>query len=162
MRCLPIIGILAAAIPTHASADTAADLVARGAYLATVMDCAGCHMPRGSDGAPLFEAGLSGGNVGFEIPGMGIFWAPNLTPIETGLGSWTDAEIVAAITAGLNPEGRALAPVMPSPSYAALTDEDVAALVAFLRSLPPVDAPRIDPVTDPTAAVAPFFRVVLP
>ena len=83
MKCLLIASALA--IPTQASADAADDLVARGAYLATVMDCAGCHMPRGSDGAPLFESGLSGGTVGFEIPGLGVGWAPNLSPSDTGL-----------------------------------------------------------------------------
>jgi mono/diheme cytochrome c family protein len=90
--------------------------------IATVMDCAGCHMPRGSDGAPIFEAGLSGGTVGFEIPGMGIFWAPNLTPSETGLGNWTDEEIATAITRGLRPDRRILAPAMPWPVYTALNE----------------------------------------
>lgn len=160
MKRLLIVGVLA--IPTQASADAADDLVARGAYLATVMDCAGCHMPRGSDGAPLFESGLSGGTVGFEIPGLGVVWAPNLTPSDTGLGNWTDDDVAAAITQGLRPDGRGLAPAMPWPAYAALTEDDVVALIAFLRSLPPADALRIDPLADPAAAVAPFFRVVVP
>jgi mono/diheme cytochrome c family protein len=155
-----IIGLVS--LPTLTNAETPDDLTARGAYLATVMDCAGCHMPRGSDGMPLFHAGLSGGTVGFEIPGMGIFWAPNLTPADTGLRSWTDAEIAVAITAGQHPDGRTLAPVMPWPAYVALTDEDVAALVAYLRSLPPVDSPRIDSVAGSAEAVAPYFSVVLP
>ena len=98
MNRLLIIGLVF--LPTLTSAETPDDLVTRGSYLATVMDCAGCHMPRGSDGVPLFHAGLSGGTVGFEIPGMGIFWAPNLTPSETGLRSWTGDEIAEAITAG--------------------------------------------------------------
>lgn len=149
-------------LPTLAVPQTPDDPVSRGAYLATVMDCAGCHMPRGSDGAPMFDAGLSGGSIGFEIPGMGIFWAPNLTPSDTGLGPWTDEEIAAAITAGYDLDGRPLAPVMPWPAYAALTGEDVAALVAYLRSLPPVDTPRIEPVADAASAVAPFFRVMMP
>jgi mono/diheme cytochrome c family protein len=160
MNRLLIIGLVS--LPTLTNAETLDDLVTRGVYLATVMDCAGCHMPRGSDGVPLFNAGLSGGTVGFEIPGMGIFWAPNLTPSDTGLRSWMDAEIAEAITAGQHPDGRTLAPVMPWPAYAALTDEDVAALVAYLRSLPPIDSPRIDSVAEPAEAVAPYFSVVLP
>lgn len=136
--------------------------LARGAYLAAIMDCAGCHMPRDSDGQPRAEAGLSGGTVGFEIPGMGIFWAPNLTPDASGLRDWTDAEIAAAITSGMGRDGRILAPVMPWPSYAALTPEDLAALIAWLRAAPAVAAPRLGPVTDAAEAPAPFYRVTLP
>jgi mono/diheme cytochrome c family protein len=152
----------AAGAQDFAPGESPEDLVARGEYLATVMDCAGCHMPRGSDGVPLFEAGLSGGNVGFEIPGLGIFWAPNLTPSNTGLGGWSDDEIATAITGGLRPDGRGLAPVMPWPAYTALSEADVTALVAYLRSLPATDAPRLEPVPDASQAAAPFFRVVVP
>lgn len=138
------------------------DRIARGEYLATIMDCAGCHMPRGADGAPVFEAGLSGGTVGFEIPGMGIFWPPNLTPDTSGLRDWTDAEIAAAIVGGISRDGRILAPAMPSPSYAALSPEDLDALVAWLRAQPAVSAPRFGPVTDASDAPAPFYRVTPP
>lgn len=137
-------------------------LLARGEYLARIMDCAGCHMPRGSDGIPLLEAGLSGGTVGFEIPGMGVFWAPNLTPSPSGLGGWSDLEIATAITGGLRPDGRSLAPAMPWPAYATMSAGDVDAIVAYLKSLPAVDAPRLDPVADPARANAPFYRVVSP
>lgn len=142
--------------------DRMTDRIARGAYLATIMDCAGCHMPRGTDGVPVFEAGLSGGTVGFEIPGMGIFWPPNLTADASGLGDWTDAEIAAAIVGGLSRDGRPLAPAMPSASYAALSPEDLDALVAWLRAQPAVSAPRFGPVTDASDAPAPFYRVTLP
>lgn len=159
MRFMPI--AFAAYIATAAGANGQENILARGEYLAKIMDCAGCHMPRGADGVPLAEAGLSGGTVGFEIPGMGIFWAPNLTPSTTGLGSWTDDEITKAITAGLRPDGRRLAPAMPWPAYAALEQYDVTALLAYLRSLPASDAPRIEPVTQASQAIAPFYRVVL-
>lgn len=152
---------LALALATQGAA-AAADPVADGAYLARIMDCAGCHMPRGADGAPIFEAGLSGGTVGFEIPGLGVFWAPNLTPSAGGLGGWTDAEIADAIRGGVRPDGRVLAPAMPWAAYAALTDADAEALVAYLRSMPPVDGPRFGPVDGGEAAPAPFYRVVLP
>ena len=145
---------------TVAAADES--LLARGEYLARIMDCAGCHMPLGSDGIPLVEAGLSGGTVGFEIPGMGIFWAPNLTPSPSGLGGWSDLEIATAITGGLRPDGRSLAPAMPWPAYATMSAGDVDAIVAYLKSLPAVDAPRLDPVPDPARANAPFYRVVSP
>lgn len=157
---LPL-GLLSGLAALPALAETS-DLIARGEYLATIMDCHGCHMPRGSDGAPIATAGLSGGTVGFEIPGMGIFWPPNLTPDASGLGGWTDAQIAAAITGGIRPDGRVLAPAMPWPSYAMLSPEDLGALIAYLRAMPPVEAPRFDPVTDAGAAVAPFYRVTLP
>jgi mono/diheme cytochrome c family protein len=147
--------------PVTAKADQA-ELIARGEYLATVMDCAGCHMPRGSDGVPIFEAGLSGGNIGFEIPGMGVYWPPNLTPSKTGLGGWTDDQIATAITGGLRPDGRTLAPAMPWPAYAAMNETDRTALVAYLRSLPPIDTKRLDPIKSASAATAPYYRVMLP
>lgn len=152
----PVLACLATALPGHA------DTVERGAYLAQIMDCAGCHMPRGTDGAPIFEAGLSGGTVGFEIPGLGVFWAPNLTPDASGLGGWNEAEIVTAIRTGQRPDGRTLAPAMPWPAYAALSDADAAALVAYLRSLPAVATPRLGPVAAADAAQAPFYRVTFP
>ena len=158
LSLLALAGLGSAAL-AEGTADPRID---RGAYLASIMDCAGCHMPRAPDGMPIFEAGLSGGTVGFEIPGMGIFWPPNLTPDASGLGDWTDDEIAAAITGGIGRDGRMLAPVMPSPSYAVLSPEDLEALIAWLRAQPPVPSPRLGPVTDAADAPAPFYRVTLP
>ena len=62
----------------------------------------------------------------------------------------------------MRPDGRGLAPVMPRLSCVIMTDEDMAALVAYLRSLPSVAAPRLDPVETADAARAPFYRVTLP
>lgn len=138
------------------------DLIARGAYLGQIMDCAGCHMPRGMDGAPILEARLSGGTVGFEIPGLGTFWPSNLTPAASGLGGWSAGEIATAISAGVRPDGRMLAPAMPWPNYAAMTDEDLGALVAWLQSLPPVESVVPAPVAPGASAPAPFYRVILP
>ena len=148
--------------PAAQAEDATGDRIERGAYLAQIMDCAGCHTPRGPDGAPIHDAGLSGGNVGFEIPGMGTFWPPNLTPAEGALGTWSAEEIVTAIRTGVRPDGRILAPVMPWFNYAAMTDEDAEALVAYLQNLAPVDAPILGPVGPGEAAVAPFYRVTLP
>ncbi|MFC4670451.1 c-type cytochrome [Seohaeicola nanhaiensis] len=152
---------LAAALAALASAASA-DPVAEGAHLARIMDCAGCHMPRDQNGVPIAEAGLSGGTVGFELPGLGIFWPPNLTSSADGLGTWSDTEIADAIRNGTRPDGRTLAPVMPYMSYAELTDNETAALIAYLRSLPPKDGPRLEPVADAKDAKAPFFRVTMP
>jgi hypothetical protein len=77
--------------------------------------------------------------VGFEIPGLGVFPGPNLTPDrETGLGKWTAQQIAAAITKGERPDGRMLAPIMPWHAFASLTRQDINAIVAFLKTLPAV------------------------
>jgi hypothetical protein len=82
---------------------------------------------------------LGGSEVGFEIPGLGIFHGPNLTPDkETGLGNRTDAQVATALTTGKRPDGCELAPIMPWHAFANLTREDVTAIVAFLRSVPAV------------------------
>jgi len=118
-------------------ADDAA--VARGKYLVTLGGCQDCHTPGHFFGKPDMTRALGGSEVGFEIPGLGTFYGPNLTPDKaTGLGGWTDAQIIAALQTGMRPDGRMLAPIMPWRALAALTKADAQAIVAYLRSLPPV------------------------
>jgi hypothetical protein len=70
---------------------------------------------------------------------LGTFVGRNLTPDkETGLGNWTDDQIIAAFTTGVRPNGRKFAPIMPWQELAHLDREDALAIVACLRSLPPV------------------------
>ena len=88
--CLTL-GLLAAA-----GAAQAQDLK-RGAYLASIMDCSGCHNTGALTGKPDGTMHLAGSTVGFQIPGVGIVYPPNLTPdAETGLGKWTDQQMIAA------------------------------------------------------------------
>jgi mono/diheme cytochrome c family protein len=135
----------------------------RGAYLATIMDCQGCHSGRLPDGRIDPAAHLTGGSLGFELPGLGIFYPPNLTPdAATGLGAWSEAEVTTAIREGIRPDGRILAPIMPWESYRVLTDGDVADLVAYLRSLPPAHHAVPPPAGDGTMAEAPYFAMVVP
>jgi mono/diheme cytochrome c family protein len=109
------------------SRPSGASAVERGHYLARIMDCTGCHTPGALVGRPDTDRYLAGADVGFGTP-LGIVYPPNLTPDPvTGLGRWTDAEIARAIRQGVRPDGRALVPVMPWPSYSALTEADVAA-----------------------------------
>ncbi|BBK32880.1 mono/diheme cytochrome c family protein [Stella humosa] len=156
--------LLAAAAIAAAFPATAQDnRLARGKYLASIMDCGGCHTPGVFMGKPDMTRPLGGESVGFEIPGLGIFYPPNLTPDrETGLGKWTEADIIKAVRTGVRPDGRELAPIMPWRAYAALTDNDARALAAYLKSLKPVAnaAPAMVGAGQP--AKAPYFSVIVP
>jgi mono/diheme cytochrome c family protein len=137
----PFIQFLTATAMFCGSAATLADedQVARGKYLVTISGCNDCHTPGALLGKPDFSRALGGSEVGFAIPGLGVFAGPNLTPDkETGLGNWTDDQINSAITAGVTPSGRPLAPIMPYAALSHLTSDDAHAIVAYLRSLPPV------------------------
>lgn len=135
----------------------------RGRYLVEIMDCAGCHTPGVFLGKPDVTRMLGGSEVGFQIPGLGIFYPPNLTPDqETGLGSWSEQDIVTAIRTGVRPDGRILAPAMPWRSYAALTNEDASALAAYLKSVKPVNH-RAPPLVGPTEKPpGPYFTIATP
>ena len=90
--------------------------------------CSGCH-------AEEQGAALTGQDfLGEDAPPIGVFHAPNLTPVH--LGDWTDGEIVRAIREGVHRDGRSLL-IMPSGQLRHLSDEDVYSIVAYLRSLPP-------------------------
>jgi mono/diheme cytochrome c family protein len=111
----------------------------RGHYLVTISGCSDCHTPGALLGTPDMKRLLGGSDVGFGIPGLGVFVGPNLTPDkETGLGGWTDAQVIAAMTTGARPDGRILSGVMPFAALSHLTPADAQAIVAYLRSLPPV------------------------
>ena len=113
--------------------------VKRGLYLVDIAGCNDCHTPGSFLGKRDVSRRLGGSDVGFSLPGMGVFVGPNLTPDkETGLGSWTNEQIVTAIRTGKRPDGRMLAPIMPYNDFANLTKEDALAIVAYLKSLPPI------------------------
>lgn len=111
--------------------------VQRGEYLVTVTGCHDCHTPGTFYGAPDMSRALSGSELGWRGP-WGVSYAPNLTPDSTGLATWTDEQILNAIQKGVNKEGAPIAPPMPWPSLAHLTPDDARAIVAYLRSVPPV------------------------
>ena len=119
-----------------------AEQVERGAYLAHhVMVCMDCHSQRdwGKYSGPLMEGTLGmGGEVfdqKFGFPGKYV--SSNLTP--SNLSDWTDGEIFRAITSGVGKDGRALFPVMPHPNYGQMDREDIKSVIAYLRTLDPVD-----------------------
>lgn len=122
--------------------------VKRGEYLAkNVAACFACHSqpdwtryagpPQGPPGA--------GGDC-LQGPGIpGAICSPNITPDkETGIGDWTDGELLRAIREGVDRDGNTLFPLMPYEEYSKMSDEDAKAIVAYLRSMPAVryEAPR--------------------
>lgn len=112
----------------------------RGKYLTeSVMGCLYCHSERDwqAAGAPVIEAKKGGGAM--FSGGPGEIYAPNISPDkETGIGNWSDDELARAIREGVSRDGHALFPIMPYPNYRQLSDEDLAAIIAYLRSIPPV------------------------
>lgn len=121
----------------NASADQAQ--IDRGKYLVTVGGCSDCHTPGTFLGKPDMTRFLGGSDVGFAIPGVGVFPGRNLTPdMDTGLGKWSTEDIIKAITTGGRPDGRQLVPVMPYEALSQLTASDAQAIAAFLKSIPPV------------------------
>ncbi|HEX2571114.1 MAG TPA: cytochrome c [Polyangia bacterium] len=102
--------------------------IADGRAIVTANDCAGCHQESGSTQV------LAGRDT--PITGTQVY-PSNLTPDQaTGLGSWTDAQIIAAVRTGVDDEGATLCPNMPR--FSTLTDTQVNHLVAYLRSIPAV------------------------
>ncbi len=128
------LALMAAMIGT-AQAQT--DPVKRGDYLVnTIMTCGNCHTPKGPPAAVAgkdFSGGLTWDEPPFKVT------APNITQDkETGLGNWSDAEIIALMRTGKRPNGVQIAEVMPTAFYGIITDGDMKAIVAYLRTLKPV------------------------
>jgi mono/diheme cytochrome c family protein len=137
--------------------------VVRGKYLVGIAGCNDCHTPGYFFGKPDMTRFLSGSEVGFEMPGLGVFHGPNLTPDrDTGLGIWTAAQIATAITKGVRPDGRILAPIMPSHAFASLSPADTRAIVAYLQSLPPVKNKVPGPFGPDEKATSFVMRIVPP
>lgn len=130
---LVIAGLVALAGP--ASAQTPLE---RGKYLMeSIVACGNCHTQQTPQG-PLQNMELAGGLKIDDSPAF-IAYSPNITPDpETGIGKWTDEQIIVAIREGKRPDGSIIGPPMPMPSYRAMSDEDARAIVAYLRSVKPI------------------------
>jgi mono/diheme cytochrome c family protein len=134
------LGCLAAvAITGGANAQSAQTPVQRGDYLVnTILTCGNCHTPRGPGG--VFDMGkqLSGGPQTWDEPTFKVKGA-NITPDpDTGIGKWSDAEIKRALQEGVRPNGTPIAPIMPFSFYKIFTPADIDAVVAYIKSVPPV------------------------
>src|SRR6185312_12754853 len=134
-----VISLFAILSAMPSGARAAETQVQRGKYLVSIIPCTDGHTPGTFLGHPDMKRFLGGSDVGFEVPGLGVFYGPNLTPDdETGLGKWTKEEIATAITTGKRPDGRILAPPMPVDSLKHLSHADALAIAAYLKTLPAV------------------------
>src|SRR5215475_3010594 len=129
----------AVVVAVTAGPVSAETLVERGAYLVTtVAACGNCHTPRDASGKPMANMTLAGG-FEFDDGPIGHVVVSNITPDpETGIGKWTEAEIVSALRNGKRPDGTVIGPPMPIRFYRRLSDRDAAAIAAYLRSLKPI------------------------
>lgn len=168
----PFIGPRARAT-TNRQFERTPERLARGRYLVkSLMSCEVCHTPSDwtQHGAPK-AAGMELAGQVLPLPGFpGTLVAPNLTGVETGSANWTDDEIARAIREGVKHDGSTLFPMMPYNEYKNLSDEDLASVVVYLRSVAPVRNPlpamkvnfpvnylvrsAPQPVTSPVAAPA--------
>lgn len=130
--------------PSTEKVEITPERVARGKYLADgLADCFTCHADHQDDiyARPVKPGTKGRGGFAFDkkyhVPGL--VQAQNITPDpETGIGNWTDGEIIRAIREGIGRDGRALFPMMPYEFFRHMSDEDVKSIVAFLRTLPPI------------------------
>jgi mono/diheme cytochrome c family protein len=116
------------------------DKIAYGRYIVTALaHCFECHTGPDANGAPDFEHKLAAGGLLITLaPGIDMRPA-NITPDpETGIGKWSDADIKKAMTEGITPTGGHVSPPMPFPFFKNMTDEDLNAVIAFLRTIPPI------------------------
>ena len=111
------------------------DRVVRGRYIFALAGGCGCHT---AEGGP-----TNAGGRPLKTP-FGTFYGTNITPDPAhGIGQWSDKELIDGIRLGIRPDGSVMSPVMPYPAFNGMSDADVAALVAYLRSLPAVQRENI-------------------
>jgi mono/diheme cytochrome c family protein len=135
---LPFMLLAVAFLLSNVSPVGAETPLERGTYLMqSIVACGNCHTPKGPTGdIPGME--LAGMSPFEDLPQFTVH-SPNITPDkETGIGSWTDEQIIKSIREGVRPDGSIIGPPMPIGLYRGLSDTDVEAIVAYLRSVKPV------------------------
>jgi mono/diheme cytochrome c family protein len=138
----PFVGPSARAL-TDRTFEPSPERLARGEYLTEhLMNCFACHSERdwAQDDVPLKPGTKGGGSTSFPLEDLpGKVYPPNISPDkETGAGNWTDDQLARAIREGIGFDGRALFPFMPYENFRTMSDEDLASLIVYLRSMPPV------------------------
>jgi len=138
-----------AALYARDAAEAKADPIKRGKYLVDTHLCAVCHSPLDQDGKIMPGMTLAGGQLMRVLP-FGDYPTGNLTSDkETGLGGWTDDQIKRVITTGTRPNGVRLPPLpMDWSAFSAMTPADLNAMVAYLRTVPPVSN-KVPEITRP-------------
>jgi hypothetical protein len=131
--------------------DLTPERIERGKYLATAVTvCVDCHSTRdwSKFSGPIVEGTEGKGGERFDqrVDFPGVYYSKNITP--AGISRYTDGELFRVITTGVTKEGRAMFPVMPYPHYGQLDDEDVYALIAYVRSLPSIENEVPESVSD--------------
>ena len=149
-----VLGALACAFACKSPAPAAAEPhgdAGRGAYVFAAADCESCHTDKKNKGPP-----MAGGPP--MATDFGTFFAPNITPDRTyGVGSWSYEDFHRAVREGKGRNGDLLYPVFPYPSFSGMTDQDIADLWAYLKTVPPAAVP-----SKPHQVKAPFgFRPLL-
>jgi len=130
---------------TFGVANAQSDLVKRGDYLVNgILTCGNCHTPKGPTGDIMdkaFSGGLSWDEPPFKVT------APNITQDnETGIGNYTDAELKQVLRKGIKRNGVPVAMIMPSGFYEIMTDRDLDAVIAYLRTIKPIKNTVPDPI----------------
>jgi len=125
------------AIPEH---EPPVGTIERGRYLSKMFSCQECHSPRTAGGGYVQGQLFQKGGLQMPLPDGHLLIAPNITPDrETGIGAWSDEELIRALRTGVTRHGRQLNPVMPYlTAYRDMTDQDAKDVVRFLRSVTPV------------------------
>jgi mono/diheme cytochrome c family protein len=128
--CCALLALGPACANTAFSAGTDPALIGQGHYLATAGDCISCHT---RPGGAAFAGGLP-----LSTP-FGVIYSANITPDPaTGIGGWSEPELARALREGVAADGRHLYPAFPYTAYTKISDPDVHALYAYLRTLKPV------------------------
>ncbi len=135
--------VLGATLMSTANAQS--DLVKRGDYLVnTIMTCGNCHSPKGPPSAVAGKE-FTGGPP-FDLPPFTVTPSNITQDKETGIGTWSDADIKKLLRTGVRPNGVPIASVMPVGFYGIITDGDMDAIVAYLRTIKPVSNKVPDPI----------------
>lgn len=128
-----------------AGGQYSAETLAHGKYMVGLLRCGSCHTDGSLVGMPRQDRLLAGSSVGIAFTNPmedrhpGVVFPPNLTPDPaTGLGGWSEQQIIDLIRTGAGNHGSRVLSVMPYPAYGAINDNDARAVAAYLRSLPPV------------------------
>lgn len=141
--------------PTDLNVAITPARIERGAYLAnSICACMDCHSTRDWSrfSGPLVPGTLGGGGERFDaaMGFPGTFYSPNITPFA--LAEWTDGELYRAITSGVGRDGRPHFPVMPYLNFGKMDTEDIHSIIAYLRSLSPVE--NTPPLSEPAFPVS--------